>query len=290
MSIVVDVLAKLANDNSGSLKFVHENVKNWHGVVLMLTGTKNRLDVKLRNGKSYNLSVGEEYVIAEYGGRKLKLCYDTKTERINAILTIINEFMLEGHIDLNVRGRDVVDVGAYNGDTAIYFAFKGARHVYAFEPYPYSYRLARRNVMANSLGSKITMINAGCGSRRGSIKIKAEYIKGLAGSAMKATDSGKKIPIVPLSYVVDKYKLKNAALKVDCEGCEYDIILKSSDETLRRFSKILIEYHYGYARLEKRLKEAGFKLREVEEEHIMKNANVDDQEMHGGTLVAELKR
>jgi FkbM family methyltransferase len=287
MSIVIDALSKLANDNSGSLKFLHEKVSNWHEVLLLLTGAKNSLKVKMKNGKSYNITVTDKYVVSDYRGA-LKLCYGTKAERIHAILTTINEFFDEGHKDLDVKGKDVVDIGAYIGDTPLYFAFNGAEHVYGLEPYPYSYKLAKKNVSANKLDRKITMINAGCGSRKGSIKIETEYDKSLAGSELRVSKSGKIIPIIPLSTIVNKYKLKNAVLKIDCEGCEYDIIVKSKNEALRKFSSILIEYHYGYPRLGKKLKAAGFKIKHIEAEHIMKNVNVKDQEMHAGTIVATI--
>jgi len=58
-----------------------------------------------------------------------------------------------------------VDVGAASGDTAIYFALNGAKHVYAFEPYPYSYNIAKENIKLNHLEDKITMLNEGCGRR-----------------------------------------------------------------------------------------------------------------------------
>ncbi|HIH50326.1 MAG: FkbM family methyltransferase [Candidatus Micrarchaeaceae archaeon] len=288
MSIVIDTLSRLANDNSGSLKLVHEKVVNWHGVLLLLAGVRKSLRIRMRDGRRYDISVSSRYVSVDYSGRELKLLYGTKKERIRAILTLIGEFLDEAHADLDVKGRDVVDIGAYIGDTPIYFALKGARHVYAFEPYPYSYDMARRNVSANYLNRKVTMINAGCGSKKGSITIKSDE-GNLAGSAMRKSESGKRIRILPLSTIVADYKLDNAALKIDCEGCEYDIVLKSDKSTLRRFASILIEYHYGYPKLVRKLKDSGFAIRHVEEEHAMRNVNVENQEMHGGTIVATLK-
>ncbi len=287
MSIVIDTLSRLANDNSGSLRLVHEKVSNWHDVVLLLTGVRKKIRIRMRNGRSYDVAVQEKYVSVGYLGKNLKLLYSNRAERIRAILTIIHEFLDEAHLGLDVKGRDVVDIGAYIGDTPIYFALNGARHVYAFEPYPYSYNMAKRNASVNGLGRKITMINAGCGSKRGSMTIKTDE-DNLAGSQLVPAKSGKSIRILPLGAIVKRYGLNNAALKVDCEGCEYDIILKSERETLRRFSNILIEYHYGHARLVKKLKESGFRIKHVEEEHTMKNVNVEDQEMRGGIIVATL--
>jgi FkbM family methyltransferase len=256
--------------------------------MLLLAGTKKSLKVRLRDGKSYNIKVLATSVVADYKGRQLGFNYNTSEEKIHAILMIIGEFFDEPHSMLDVKGREVVDVGAYIGDTPIYFALNGAKHVYGLEPYPYSYKLAKKNIATNKLDSKITMINAGCGSKKGSIKIQTQYDKGMAGSELKFSKSGKTIPIIPLSSIVERYKLRNAVLKIDCEGCEYEIVVKSKNETLRKFSSILIEYHYGYPRLGKKLKAAGFRIKHLEAEHIMKNVNVKDKEMHAGTIVATL--
>lgn len=288
MSIVIDTLAKLTHDSSGSLRFLHKTVSNWHGVMLLLAGTKKNLNVKLRNGRSYNIKVLGTYVVADYKGRKLSFAYNTNEERIHAILMVIGEFFDEPHSWLDVKDRVVVDIGAYIGDTPIYFALKGARHVYGFEPYPYSYELARKNVSANDLNHKITMINSGCGWKNSAIRINERY-RNLAGSGIVSSSSGKHIPIVSLDSIVERYRLKDAALKIDCEGCEYDIVLKSKEETIRSFSSILIEYHYGYEKLVDKLKEYGYRVRHTEPER-MRNANVAEQEMYGGTILAVLPK
>lgn len=64
---------------------------------------------------------------------------------------------------LSVAGKYVIDIGAYIGDTAIYFALKGARKVFAVEPYPYTYRLLAENIKINSLGTIIRPFNVAIG-------------------------------------------------------------------------------------------------------------------------------
>ena len=46
-------------------------------------------------------------------------------------------------------------------------------------------------------------------------------------------------------------------LKMDCEGCEYDSILNTDDEILKKFSTIILEYHYGYQNLVEKLETTG---------------------------------
>jgi hypothetical protein len=47
---------------------------------------------------------------------------------------------------------------------------------------------------------------------------------------------------------------------MDCEGCEYNIILLNDRTVLGKFSHIQIEYHHGFRDLKKHLIGAGFSL------------------------------
>jgi predicted RNA methylase len=122
-------------------------------------------------------------------------------------------------------------VGASVGDTAIYFALNGAKHVYAFEPDKKACRLAVRNIKSNRLQDKITVINEPCGTKGNS-----------------------------LSSIIQRYKIANPVLKIDCEGCEYGFILGANTEGLKKCNQIILEYHYGYLDIETRLDELGFKV------------------------------
>ena len=47
---------------------------------------------------------------------------------------------------------------------------------------------------------------------------------------------------------------------MDCEGCEYESIMATSDIILKKFSHIQIEYHSGYKNLKEKLERCGFKV------------------------------
>ena len=85
------------------------------------------------------------------------------------------------------------DIGANFGYTAIYFAVKGAKHVYAFEPYPYSYNIAKRNIRLNQLEDNSTLLNEGCG-KSGFVTIKEDY-ENTGSTDLKKFKEGKKIKI-----------------------------------------------------------------------------------------------
>jgi hypothetical protein len=64
---------------------------------------------------------------------------------------------------LNVKGRHVIDVGAFNGDSSIYFVISGAEKVIAIELHPKAYLEMLMNIKLNNLSDKITPINVAIG-------------------------------------------------------------------------------------------------------------------------------
>jgi hypothetical protein len=125
---------------------------------------------------------------------------------------------------LGVKDRVVVDVGAFVGDSSIYFALKGARKVIAIEPNPEAYVEILENIKLNNLENIIVPINA---------YLISEQNKARFGEA----------PVVTLNDVVSKYSIDgNAVLKMDCEGCEFDIILNDYAH-IRVFNEVIFEYH-----------------------------------------------
>lgn len=52
-------------------------------------------------------------------------------------------------------------------------------------------------------------------------------------------------------------------MKIDCEGCEYELILSTDEGTLARFDEIILEYHAGYLNLINKLRNCGFICKKV---------------------------
>ena len=287
---------------------------NWYDAILFRAHLKKSFVMELRNGKRIQIKSIDDYnnfweseeslafklnmlkikgykidldkkaqiIEIEKFENKIKFYYDDLKQALNTLGMIDENFCNEQYASLNVEGKDVVDIGANIGDSAIYFALKGAKHVYAFEPYPYSYNLAKKNIQLNSLNDKITLLNEGC-SMGGFVTIKDET-KNYGGTDLKSFKSGKKIKISSLDEIVDRFKLQNAALKIDCEGCEYATILNTKNETLLKFDRIIMEYHYGYKNLEKKFKDAGFKVRHTAPRYFY-NTDAENKSTYFGLII-----
>ncbi|HIH61189.1 MAG TPA: FkbM family methyltransferase [Methanobacteriales archaeon] len=160
---------------------------------------------------------------------------------------------------MDVSGKVVVDIGAYVGDSSVYFILKGAKKVYAFEPYPSSYKLLLKVIKGNGLEGKIVPFNEALAKKLGETKLNEKY-ENPPSSDLKSSAEGKPIKLTTLKEIVERFNLKNACLKMDCEGCEYSI-LKTPKKTLKAFQEIIMDYHYGYKNLKEKLEKSGFKVK-----------------------------
>jgi FkbM family methyltransferase len=166
-------------------------------------------------------------------------------------------YIQEVYKSLPVKDRVVVDIGANIGDSAIYFSKRGARSVIAIEPSEVNYQLAKQNIVLNAINN-IQLVHAACTSSGGYINIDSN-IGGVFTSVDRTGNI--KVKSVTLQDIVNEFNLSDQGiLKMDCEGSEYDIIGTSSDATLRMFSHVQIEYHYGCRHLKAKFERLGFKV------------------------------
>lgn len=270
---------------------IYNIVKNWPDVLLFRLGLKKQFTMMLRNGLKAEINKLQDYfdfwdaeqgqralfkqagldkrikvdknkraIKFEFAHKEIFFVFDSHKQFFNTSLLIKEQFIKRQYNWLNVKDKDVIDIGANIGDTAIYFALKGAKHVYAFEPYPYSYKIALKNIKLNKLDDKITLLNEGCSGKESSIQIDPSY-KNMGGTDLKTFSKGKRIKVTTLESIIKRFNIKHTAiLKIDCEGCEYNVLLEAQDSDLRKFKQIQLEYHYGYLNLKKKLEKAGFRV------------------------------
>lgn len=174
---------------------------------------------------------------------------------------LVENFLEDQYGFLNPKGKTVLDIGANIGDTAVYFSKRGACKVIAIEPFPHAYNIARKNLKINNI-KNVVLLNSAIGGERSTVIIDTLF-KNDAGTALRGFESGRKVDILTLGDIVQRFKLNDALLKMDCEGCEYDVILKSSYGTLRKFEKVVVECHNGSRSVEEKLKSAGFMVKKT---------------------------
>lgn len=134
----------------------------------------------------------------------------------------------------DVKDEIVVDAGANIGDTAIYFIERGARKVIAYEAsWPVCMRgLRELNKRHYVKEGKVVMIH-----RR----------------------------VEDLNKIIKENNLKDAILKMDIEGGEYECIDSVVPESFRlAFKSVMMEYHNKYEELKKWFETNGYEVHILE--------------------------
>jgi len=149
----------------------------------------------------------------------------------NSIYEIFEEHLYEAE----VFGKTVVDIGAGVGDSAIWFASKGAR-VIAFEPNIQAYQYALANLDLNShLKDRVKLHNA-------AVEPKDSYL-----TCSNQPRERHSAPRVTLSEILNGIS-DPFLLKIDCEGCEFPLVMLDWEHVCL-FQQIIIEYHPNMTRI-----------------------------------------
>ena len=163
---------------------------------------------------------------------------------VDSMLMLVERFVDEEYAWLEPTGRIVVDVGTNIADSVIYFVGRGALHVYGYEPDPVAFSAALRNVARNNI-QNVTLVPA-------------------AVTHVASPGDDHSARFVDL---LRKVSLNHPGIaivcKIDCEGCEYEIVNSSAD-LARAFGpvvQVMIEYHHrGSVSLKADLEGLGFQV------------------------------
>lgn len=165
----------------------------------------------------------------------------TRNEAAYLKEVLIDDIYEAKHRDL--RGRVVVDVGAYVGDATLAFARSGAL-VHAVEPSEAFCGFIRRNAEANGLAGNVVVHPVGLAER----------------AAVETTGSDTLRFAEGIGYTMRKLPAAVDILKLDCEGAEYHLL--GDPRFLGHLAprEIRMEYHRGSGPLLPALERAGYEV------------------------------
>lgn len=168
------------------------------------------------------------------GGARLRLFGRTLEFETDATGALCDTYFREHYRALPVAGATVLDLGALDGDTAVYFRLRGARHVVAVEVDPAAVRRLTANLARNGVGG-ITIV----------------------------ADRARRIEpyLAAIDRSVPPDDRASLVLKMDIEGDEEPLLEESDAEALHRFPHLVLEYHHGPERCARRLSSLGYALR-----------------------------
>lgn len=160
---------------------------------------------------------------------------------------IIDEVLVNDQYKLKKLGspKIIVDIGAHIGIFSLAIAQMCPNStIIAYEPFKENYQLLKKNITANGF-SNIIFHQKALSAKKETVTIFINKFN-TGGHSLFPNNSGKKIKVksISLEDVFVENKLNTIdLLKIDCEGGEYDIILKASKETLQKVNEIIFELH-----------------------------------------------
>jgi len=214
--------------------------------------TKNLKEVSLLLSRCKGLTFHEDQISIYNENYSEKIILNNWKDTVS-----VKEIFFEKEYEtLEVKNKIVLDIGANVGDSSILFSRLGAKKVIALEPQIDFFNRCKKNIKLNNLEQKIEILNAGLDDKQGHFLIDVE--KDSKHFAIETATQGIKIPKMTLDEITPDEK--NLVLKLDCESCEYNVILNSTEECLTKFDRILIEFHDGNKNLINKLTSSGFKV------------------------------
>lgn len=166
---------------------------------------------------------------------------------------------------LHVRpGATIVDIGANVGVFSVLLAAANPQaKIIAVEPGHENLEFLYRNIASNKLNN-VFVVPAACSGTSGEatlygrtvtnpVGLTKSYSHGALHSLFCRDVYGSEFTplhqtsLITLGNIFEKFGVTTCdLLKLDCEGAEYDILLNATKDTLKRVSKISMEYHVGF--------------------------------------------
>lgn len=158
------------------------------------------------------------------------------------------EYNLHPFIDLNLSkddekflsNKDIIDAGAFTGDTSLPLSQLTSKNVYSFEPFKESFDILKRNVEDNNI-KNIIPVNKSLGNINGerTLFLSGDNVQGITSkSDMRNYDNVLKVQETTVDCFVKENNLNVGYITVDVEGAEMDL-LEGAINTIKSQKPIL---------------------------------------------------
>lgn len=139
-----------------------------------------------------------------------------------------------------IKNKDIIDAGAFTGDTSIPLSAITEKNVFAFEPYSESFDLLIKNIEDNNINN-IVPVNMSLGDINGerTLFLAGNNVQGITtDSNIRNYDKEIKVKEITIDKFVEENDLNIGFISVDVEGAEMDL-LKGAIETIKNQKPIL---------------------------------------------------
>jgi FkbM family methyltransferase len=189
-------------------------------------------------------------------------------------IAILKELLVDRDYGDSFQGYKIIDVGAYIGETALFFCSRGAQAVVAVEPAPDNAAIARDNIARSPYADRISLLTVAVAATDGEMPFYLDEGNPQMHALLPTSDNqayfkAKGTVMVPVwsfeRLMAETGWAEIDLVKLDCEGAEFPILLETRAEVLRRVKRWVIEYHAAPQLLEERLRSLGYQVERVKD-------------------------
>lgn len=161
--------------------------------------------------------------------------------------TVSDLYLIEKFYDLIFENSVILDIGAQSGSFTLLSKFFPKSKWYSFEPDPINHDILKKNIEINSI-SNVSLFNIGLSNEVGSSDLKScKSHRGLNSYGNSITRFSEndfeifhtQIDTIDNIFLNEKIDL----IKIDTEGCEYNILDGGKNVIMKYKPKILLEYY-----------------------------------------------
>lgn len=139
-----------------------------------------------------------------------------------------------------IKNKDIIDAGAFTGDTSLPLSKRTTKNVYAFEPFKESFEMLKKNIVDNNI-ENIVPINKSLGNINGerTLFLSGDNLQGITSdSSLRSYDNEIKVEETTIDTFVEENNLEVGFITIDVEGAEMDL-LEGAINTIKTQKPIL---------------------------------------------------
>lgn len=125
-----------------------------------------------------------------------------------------------------IKNKDIIDAGAFTGDTSLPLSKRTTKNVYAFEPFKDSFEILKKNIDDNNI-ENIIPVNKSLGNINGerSLFLSGNNVQGITSDAtLRNYDNEIKVQETTIDTFVEENNLEVGFITIDVEGAEMDLL------------------------------------------------------------------
>ena len=125
-----------------------------------------------------------------------------------------------------IKNKDIIDAGAFTGDTSLPLSKRTTKNVYAFEPFKDSFEILKKNISDNNI-ENIIPVNKSLGNINGerSLFLSGNNVQGITSDAtLRSYDNEINVQETTIDTFVEENNLEVGFITIDVEGAEMDLL------------------------------------------------------------------